>query len=165
MPEELHSPDPDDPLPEAAIERRAHRARSEQMHVSLRRTGGLYDVRTASGSTYRVDIAAGSCTCPDWTEREPEGGCKHLRRVRLELDANRVPTPAGTLPEASSVTQPGPSRTVCDGGAPGSVTGPHREFDKHGTPTGETYYRCETCGREAIDRSDLPCVGAAQNSS
>ena len=81
-----------------AATRRARRAREEEMVVSLRRAGGMYDVHSGSGNTYRVDIAAEECSCPDWTEREPEGGCKHLRRVRLEVQAGRVPTPDGRLP-------------------------------------------------------------------
>jgi hypothetical protein len=35
------------------------------------------------------------------------------------------------------------------------ITGPHLEFDQYGRPTDATYYRCETCGTEAIHRSDV----------
>lgn len=36
------------------------------------------------GSEYLVDTILGSCTCPDYQNREPERGCKHIRRVRIE---------------------------------------------------------------------------------
>jgi hypothetical protein len=157
MAEEIHSPDADAPTSDAAAARRAQRARDEAMTVSLRRTGGIYDAQSESGGTYRVDLGAGTCSCPDWQQREPEGGCKHLRRVRLDVRAGRVPTPDGRLP-APSGGEPGvPCRMAADGGGAVGVTGPHLEFDRHGRPTGETYYRCEDCGRETIHRTDLDC--------
>lgn len=127
------------------------------MTVSLRRTGGVYDVQSESGNTYRVDIVAGDCSCPDWQHREPEGGCKHLRRVRLEVERGDVPTPDGRLPDASLDEVSGQELVAADGGRSVAVSGPHPEFDQYGTPTGETYYRCEHCGREAIRREDLEC--------
>jgi hypothetical protein len=33
-------------------------------------------------ASYRVDLAAGTCTCPDHTQRQRD--CKHLRQVRKE---------------------------------------------------------------------------------
>ncbi len=94
----------DDSCPEVselneAAARRARRVSAEEMTVSLRQKGGSYDVRSASGNTYRVDIAGAECSCPDWQERQPEGGCKHLRRVWLAVGAGRVPTPDWRLPE------------------------------------------------------------------
>lgn len=78
---------------------RTRRAREEAMEVSLRRKGGIYEVRSASGSVYEVDIADGSCTCLDWQRREPAGGCKHLRRVDMAIKAGTVPRPDGRVPE------------------------------------------------------------------
>lgn len=156
MAEEIHSPDADASTSDAAVARRARRARDEAMTVSLRRTGGIYDVQSESGHTYRVDLGAGTCSCPDWQQREPEGGCKHLRRVRLDVQTGQVPTPDGRLPDAATEPRPEPPRTAADGGASGGITGPHLEFDRYGQPTGETYYRC-ACGREAIQRSRLDC--------
>lgn len=137
------------------------------MTVSLRRTGGIYDVRSESGNTYQVDLPAETCSCPDWQQREPDGGCKHLRRVRIEVQAGRVPTPGGRLPEAARTARPALEQAATDGGQPTGVSGPHIEFDRNGQPTGETYYRCETCGREAMAQSDLDCGRApdAQESS
>jgi len=49
---ETHNPDP-----------RERRAREEEMDVSLLKKGGVYEVYSESGNTYRVDIAGGTCTC------------------------------------------------------------------------------------------------------
>ena len=139
-----------------AAARRARRANEEDMRVSLRRAGGVYDVHSESGNTYRVDVGAEECSCPDWTEREPEGGCKHLRRARIEVQAGRVPTPDGQLPtDRVDTTGTETLRPAADGGVSSDITGPHIEFDRYDEPTGETYYRCECCGRETIQRTDL----------
>jgi hypothetical protein len=155
MHDQNDDPDSDASELNEAAARRARRAREEQMTVALRQTGGIYDVHSESGNTYRVDIAGEECSCPDWQEREPEGGCKHLRRVRLAVRAGRVPTPDGRLPDGVHTPERLPVRAAADGGRVGGITGPHIEFDKHGGPTGATYYRCESCGREAIRRDHL----------
>jgi len=54
--------------------------------------------QSASVNRYEVDIIDESCTCPDWQQRSPEGGCKHLRRVDHEIKRGRVPRPDGRLP-------------------------------------------------------------------
>lgn len=66
------------------------------MDVSLLRVG-VYTVYSESGQTYHVDVFERSCTCPDWSKNEPEGGCKHMRRVDLDIDAGVVPRPDGRL--------------------------------------------------------------------
>ena len=83
----------------STLDPRTRRAREEDMEVSLLEKGGLYEVRSQSGNTYEVDVIAPSCTCPDWQQREPTGGCKHIRRVDLEIKAEDVPRPDGRLPE------------------------------------------------------------------
>jgi predicted nucleic acid-binding Zn finger protein len=45
----------------------------------------MFSVTTQSGSEYTVDLREGVCSCPDYRNREPEGGCKHLRRTRMEV--------------------------------------------------------------------------------
>ncbi|WP_254538935.1 hypothetical protein [Halomarina litorea] len=35
------------------------------------------------------------------------------------------------------------------------ITGPHTELNKYDRPTGATYWRCEACGIEAIQRDDV----------
>jgi len=81
-----------------ALEPRTRRAVDEPMNVSLLAKGGRYEVASASGNRYDVDIIGKSCTCPDWQQRTPEGGCKHMRRVDYEIKQGRVPRPDGRLP-------------------------------------------------------------------
>jgi hypothetical protein len=140
----------------STVDPRTRRARNEAMEVSLRQTGGIYTVHSESENTYRVDITRNECTCPDQQKPEIER-CKHLRRVDMEIRHRTVPTPDGRLPE----------RPVADGGVTASSTrsdesetatridGPLLEFDKHGEPTGMTYFRCTACGQEAMREGDL----------
>ena len=81
------------------VDARERRARKEEMKVSLLRKGGVYEVHSESGNTYKVDVAGGTCTCLDWQQREPDGGCKHLRRVDAEIKAGDVPRPDGRVAE------------------------------------------------------------------
>ena len=126
------------------------------MHVTLSRAGGRYTVHASSGRYYRVDVVEKTCTCPDFQSGPPAGGCKHLRRVNMEIRAGSVPTPDGRIP----------SRTAADGGATAEygidepvettrIEGPIPEFDRHGNATGATYFRCTNCGREAMRAGDL----------
>ena len=80
------------------LEPRTKRAVAEAMDVSLLSKGGRYEVQSASGNRYEVDVVDESCSCPDWQQRSPEGGCKHLRRVDHEIKQGRVPRPDGRLP-------------------------------------------------------------------
>ena len=88
----------------ADLEPRTRRAVDEAMKVSLLEKGGRYEVRSASGNWYEVDVISESCTCPDWQQRAPEGGCKHIRRVDHEIKQGRVPRPDGRLPTESNQT-------------------------------------------------------------
>jgi hypothetical protein len=83
------------------LEPRTRRAINEEMKVSLLAKGGRYEVESASGSHYSVDVVGNSCTCPDWQQRTPAGGCKHLRRVDQEIKEGQVPRPDGRLPTNS----------------------------------------------------------------
>lgn len=74
---------------------RTRRALTESMAIQYGERGPVYAVRAASGQTYTVDVATGTCSCPDFVKRAPEKGCKHLRRVRLEIRAGNVPDPTG----------------------------------------------------------------------
>ena len=80
------------------LEPRTKRAVAETMDVSLLSKGGRYEVQSAPGNRYKVDVIDESCTCPDWQQRSPKGGCKHLRRVDHEIKRVRVPQPDGRLP-------------------------------------------------------------------
>lgn len=69
------------------IEPRTIRAASEHMTV-IEEARALFSVTTQSGSEYTVDLREPACTCPDFEHRSEqlgEQGCKHIRRVRLEV--------------------------------------------------------------------------------
>jgi hypothetical protein len=53
---------------------------------------------------YTVDIIDETCTCPDYQDREPEDGCKHVRRVAIEIEEETVPRPDGKLPTSAIET-------------------------------------------------------------
>lgn len=72
------------------LDERAARAWTEAMAVrSL--PDARYAVDSASGATYVVDVADGTCTCPDHEIRGQR--CKHVRRVAIEITARRVAPP------------------------------------------------------------------------
>lgn len=79
-------------------DRRSYRAHHEHM-LALPQTDadgvciGMYDVMSQSRSEYVVDLKGGSCTCADWTHNRPDGGCKHIRRVRTEVERDSLPAP------------------------------------------------------------------------
>ncbi len=128
---------------------RTRRARTEPMTIALKRTGGVYEVRVASGRRYDVDVSIPACTCPDWQERKPEGGCKHLRRVEMEIVAGRVSGPDGQLPQRTPGAMDGTLEPTP------LITGPHTEYGPDGVPTGGVYYRCIECRREARHREAI----------
>ncbi|MDB9279991.1 hypothetical protein PN416_06330 [Halorubrum ezzemoulense] len=66
------------------VEPRTVRAATEHMSV-IEEAPAMFSVTTQSGSEYDVDLREGVCSCPDYRNREPEGGCKHLRRTRLTV--------------------------------------------------------------------------------
>lgn len=75
--------------PASADDRRAERARTEEMTVRPLRDG-RYVVET-DGGVYVVDLDERDCTCPDYAIRNAR--CKHLRRVAIEITERRVPAP------------------------------------------------------------------------
>jgi hypothetical protein len=89
------------PSIENAATQREGRAQTQEMDVALLRQGGIYEIRSASGGIYEVDILQKTCTCPD---EPPEGGCKHYRRVRTDIQAGLVPRPDGKLPDTTQPT-------------------------------------------------------------
>jgi hypothetical protein len=52
---------------------------------------GLYVVISESGRSYTVDVSNGVCTCDDAFYRQPEGGCKHVRRVAFATERREIP--------------------------------------------------------------------------
>lgn len=98
-------PDPtDDPFAVADDDKpRTKRAKREEMDVSFHQKPGVYEVHSASGSYYDVDVVEETCTCPDFEQTcsdpdTPVDKCKHLRRVAREIEAGTVPRPDGKLP-------------------------------------------------------------------
>lgn len=83
------SADAIEPLDDIAV-----RALTETMSVidwidRARGAPGLYEVITQSGSQYLVDLATGSCECPDARYRDRR--CKHLARVEFEVGEQEIP--------------------------------------------------------------------------
>jgi hypothetical protein len=76
------------------------------MDVALLHRGGCYEVDSASGNTYEVDLLDETCTCPDYQNPDTPRPCKHVQRVQLELDAGRIPRPDGRLPETALSARP-----------------------------------------------------------
>lgn len=69
------------------VEPRTIRAATEHMTV-IEEADALFSVTTQSGSEYTVDLREPACTCEDFQYRNEdlgEQGCKHLRRVRMEV--------------------------------------------------------------------------------
>jgi hypothetical protein len=126
----------------------------------------VVSVTTGSGSSYTVDVREGRCTCPDYEHREPDGGCKHLRRARLALAHDSVDSDTLArldIDAGLGANAPGPVVATSDGGivnagdgeiidenAPATWEGPFTEYDKYGEPTGERYVRCSGCGVEVL---------------
>ncbi|MDL5363911.1 hypothetical protein [Halalkalicoccus sp. NIPERK01] len=131
----------------------------------------VYSATNGENTIYTVDLRAEVCTCADFRHREPKGGCKHIRRVKLALGL--MPVPAGIDLDEALVhdrekygVEPEPSTTAVatDGGVAtetatqddaneeARITGPHLEPPEQG---GATYYRCEDCGRESLRHRDV----------
>jgi len=79
-------------------QRRTYRARTERMVVIPRINAddcctGLYDVVSASGTTYTVGWGKGQSECKDAMFNNPEHGCKHRRRVEMMVEEAQLPAP------------------------------------------------------------------------
>jgi hypothetical protein len=120
---------------------------------------------------YLVDLRTESCECKDAKYRDPEGGCKHLRRCRIAT--GETPVPADALSEVTiddtfgAQVETSAKFATADGGVIDGATGevleddsedvaasiwsdPKAEIDKYGQPTGDHYVRCEDCGIEVL---------------
>lgn len=59
-----------------------------EYHSVIEVARGLFEVVSQSGKSYTVDLAEPACTCKDFEYRSEylgDKGCKHIRRVRLEV--------------------------------------------------------------------------------
>ena len=73
------------------LDKRDVRALTESMTVLLE-GGDIYTVVGQNGNgEHRVDTRESRCTCPDYEYRQPEGGCKHLRRVAFATGQRPIP--------------------------------------------------------------------------
>lgn len=106
--------------PHTTLDPRTQRALDESMTVTAStHKPGAYHVAAASGVGYTVtlptetdDLAAqdsATCTCPDHTSQTPEQGCKHLRRVKLDIAFGELPQP-DDWPSDTELAEREPSR-------------------------------------------------------
>jgi len=157
------------------VETRTERALSECMtvlpnHGRADGAPGLFVVIGQNGNgEYLVDTRTGSCECPDAEYRDPEGGCKHLRRCRIAT--GDTPVPADALGEVTiddtfgAQVDASPKFATADGGLIDGETGeeisdettaasiwsdPKVEVDQYGKPTGDHYVTCQECGVEVL---------------
>ena len=89
------------------VDPRTLRAASEHMTV-IEEAQALFSVTTQSGSEYTVDLREPACTCPDFeyrSEQLGEQGCKHVRRVRIEVGQVDVDALEETLSEQAEDVQ------------------------------------------------------------
>lgn len=82
--------------PPAGLDDRDVRALTEYLTVlddvgRVRGADDLFLVVSESGSEYLVDRRTERCGCPDAEHRDPDGGCKHVRRVAFATGARPVP--------------------------------------------------------------------------
>jgi len=64
--------------------RRKWRAQHQNISIKKELDDNRYVVSGSSGNDYRVDFNKPFCECPDWTKRSPEGGCKHILKIKLK---------------------------------------------------------------------------------
>lgn len=157
------------------VERRTRRALEECMTVlpNHGRADGAADLFVVIGENengqYLVDARSQSCECKDAKYRDPDGGCKHLRRVRIAQ--GDTPIPAQALGEITidstfgAQLETSAKFATADGGIIDAESGekindentaasiwsdPMAEVDKYGKPTGDHYVTCQDCGIEVL---------------
>ena len=82
----------------------------------------IVSVVSHSGESYQVDVREGRCTCRDFRHREPENGCKHVRRARVALGRDTVDARtlrAVDVDDTLGASAPGPRVVTSDGGVVG----------------------------------------------
>jgi len=78
--------------------KRYQRAIEEDIEVTASYGNGIYQVNGSRGVNYLVNSQEESCTCPDWRDRKPDGGCKHIIKVRVDDE----PAPSKRLSRKTS---------------------------------------------------------------
>lgn len=141
------------------IEKRAHWEAFEQSvpcagKVNIANTSygdeTKHHIYTVSVTLVNGEPRATDCTCPFRVHQDYDGPCKHM----VVVDGSPL-----ILFTARPTTE---TEIVTDGGVEildGSeiidqqeITGPHDEWNKYDELTGYTYWRCETCAFESLDR-------------
>lgn len=144
------------------LEPRTVRALTEKMTVCedvrrARDADGLYLAVTQSGREYLVDTHTGACECPDAEHRQPDWGCKHVRRAALATGKRAVPAwidydaVDDRFGEHVTLTadSDGATAVATDGGKLLEVPG----YSEHVEPPeqgAKKYVRCDACGRELL---------------
>jgi len=108
----------------------------------------IVSIESHSGESYDVDVREGRCSCPDMRHREPEGGCKHVRRARVALGRDTVDARtlrAVDVDDTLGASAPGPRVATSDGG----VVGGDVDSD-----TDEPTVREAVEGAEVLDEGD-----------
>lgn len=72
------------------LDERTIRAAGEAM-VSHEYAPGMYHVYSEAGEEHTVDPDLEACTCSDAFYRDPDGGCKHVRRCKLAIGWAALP--------------------------------------------------------------------------
>lgn len=167
------------------VDSRTKRALAECMtvlpnHGLARDAPGLFVVIGENeNGEYLVDSRTDSCDCDDMRYRDPDGGCKHLRRVRVLTGERPIPTWVPEVVDVDSRIGANVDKNVrfvqTDGGVISSPdsdsdTGtdtdadadvwskPQLETNKYNEVTGEKYVCCTNCGVEVL-------VGETENAS
>lgn len=150
---------------------------------------GEIEASSESGKAYRVDPETLTCSCKDSEYNAPDGRCKHVRRYEFATGLREIPSwvdeGAITQPFGEFVDSEGELETDAGDSSGRSVAtdggltvreaaddaeileddesdpweGPFPEFDCYGQLTGERYYRCRSCGREALESIGRDAVG------
>lgn len=84
------------------VDDRDRRAAEEAMAV-LPIDEDRYRVYSGADADYLVNLREPSCECADYEYREPDGGCKHARRVLMSL--GRRPIPDGVRADPALLCQ------------------------------------------------------------
>jgi hypothetical protein len=163
---------------ESSVDDRTRRALEECMSVlpdvgAAADAEDFYTVVGENCGTYLVDVREGVCECPDSEYRDPDGGCKHVRRARMATGEMAIPAAALAVDEATIDDHFGDHvagdvqfaaadggiilEDNSDGGAAIDTSAsadvwsaPQPEIDKHGVPTGDHYVECLGCGVEVL---------------
>lgn len=82
---------------EPQIEARDVRAITEDIQIHPHRDDGKHRVYGSGGDEYIVDLGDETCTCMDYQKRNPEGGCKHMRKAQFATGERDIREVIGKL--------------------------------------------------------------------